>query len=257
MTETPESAPAVVTPGQAAYERHQIVLRRRFPGIAPIAWAELDAEAQGDWESVARDAIETAESHSAIYLNEIDRLATALRTIRDAHAPGEPGFDVARRTLDDASRVIGTRPDPRLVALDPAAPGRQARQLDTALRGLVQIREHVNDMAERDWADVGLVVNDVIAEVNEIAAGQWMAARPQSATDRITEDTKAYIATRAGSFVTASLVQRHVRIGWARAATELNRLADDHVISMPDSKGRYTVLHVPATATETITKGEA
>jgi hypothetical protein len=126
MTETTGTAPVAVTPGQAAYERCHAAQRRRFPGIAPIAWGELDAEAQADWESVAQDAIETAESHSAIYLNEIGRLAAALRTIRDAHAPGEPGFDVARQTLDDASRVIGVRPvpqpapDPRLVALDPA-----------------------------------------------------------------------------------------------------------------------------------------
>ena len=68
-----------------------------------------------------------------------------------------------------------------------------------------------------------------------------------TAGDRITEDTKAYVATRAGTFVTGSLVQRHVRIGFARAVTELNQMADDRLIGMPDAKGRYTVPHVPAT----------
>jgi hypothetical protein len=60
-----------------------------------------------------------------------------------------------------------------------STPGRQARQLDAALRGLAQIREHVLEMGERDWADVGRIVDDVIAEVNEIADGRRMAIRPQ------------------------------------------------------------------------------
>lgn len=73
---------------------------------------------------------------------------------------------------------------------------------------------------------------------------------PQTAPtvgDRITKDTKAYVATRAGTFVTGSLVQRHVRVGFARAVTELNQMADDRLIGMPDTKGRYAVPHAPAT----------
>lgn len=63
------------------------------------------------------------------------------------------------------------------------APGRQARQLDAALRGLAQIREHVED-EHRKWPDVELVVSDVISEINEIADGKWMAPATASQARR-------------------------------------------------------------------------
>jgi hypothetical protein len=55
MTGTSDTAPAAVTPGQAAYERWHIFQRRRFPGIAPILWGELGAEARAEWENIAQD----------------------------------------------------------------------------------------------------------------------------------------------------------------------------------------------------------
>jgi hypothetical protein len=76
-------------------------------------------------------------------------------------------------------------------------------------------------------------------------------SRPKPAPDRITEDTRAYVSTRAGGHVTAVMLQRRVRIGFVRAARELNRLADDHAIGMPDAKGRYTVPPAFVAATQT------
>lgn len=163
MTDTSETAPAAVTPGQAAYERWHIFQRRRFPGIAPILWGELGAEAQAEWENIAQDAIETAESHSTIYLYEIGRLATALRTIRDAHAPGEPGFDVARQTLDDASRVIGVRPVPQD---DGETPGYwQVRTALTAATHALQLAQFGTD------DNLAALARETLAKVDEIMNG--------------------------------------------------------------------------------------
>lgn len=45
------------TPGQAVYEAQHAALRRHFPGIAEIGWDELGAEAQAEWEGIARTGI--------------------------------------------------------------------------------------------------------------------------------------------------------------------------------------------------------
>jgi hypothetical protein len=172
MTETPESAPAVVTPGQAAYERHQIVLRRRFPGIAPIGWDELDAEAQADWVSIARDAAAAQEPQPA---------------------PGCPSCG------QRGGPYCEPHPSAKRVSHEPIVPAEDPR---------------------------------------------FTAA-------------KEYAARRVGSYITAPLVQRHVRVGFATAVRLIGELADAGLIAVSATKGRYTVLHVPATATETITKGEA
>ncbi len=103
------------TPGQASWTARVLLLEGSPDN--PDDYAEitsrwdrwLDDDQRAAEEVGARAAIDTAESHSAIYLNEISRLAAALRAIRDASAPGEAGFDVARRTLDDASRLIPDR----------------------------------------------------------------------------------------------------------------------------------------------------
>jgi hypothetical protein len=81
------------------------------------------------------------------------------------------------------------------------------------------------------------------------------AAAPRSVADRIAEDTRAYVSTRAGSFVTAFLVDHNVHVGFARAAMELDRLSDDHAISMPDANGRYTVPAEFVAATQTSSEG--
>jgi hypothetical protein len=102
-----------------------------------------------------------------------------------------------------------------------------------------------------DFGDAGRLLTAINTEARR---GLDATQKPQPAPDRITEDTRAYVATRAGGYVTAAMVQRRVHIGWARAATVLNQMADGGEISLPDSKGRYTVPHAPAT--ETVTKGE-
>ena len=45
------------TPGRAVYEAQHAAMRRRFPGIAEIRWNELGAEAQAEWEDIARAGI--------------------------------------------------------------------------------------------------------------------------------------------------------------------------------------------------------
>jgi hypothetical protein len=45
------------TPGRAVYEAQHAAMRRRFPGIAEIRWDELSAEAQAEWEDIARAGI--------------------------------------------------------------------------------------------------------------------------------------------------------------------------------------------------------
>jgi hypothetical protein len=66
---------------------------------------------------------------------------------------------------------------------------------------------------------------------------------PQPA-EPLADTTARYVATRVGSYVTASMVQRHVRVGFAKAASLLQGLADAGAIE-PGSKGRYTVLSAP------------
>jgi DNA segregation ATPase FtsK/SpoIIIE-like protein len=56
-----------------------------------------------------------------------------------------------------------------------------------------------------------------------------------------------YIAERAGSYVTAAMVQRRVRVGYARAACELDLLAAAGVIAPFDADGRYAVPSRPTT----------
>ena len=56
-----------------------------------------------------------------------------------------------------------------------------------------------------------------------------------------------YVAERAGSYLTAAMVQRRVRVGYARAACELDRLAREGVIAPFDANGRYAV---PAAKTD-------
>jgi hypothetical protein len=104
----------------------------------------------------------------------------------------DPEFLIAHvtgRALNDdgtPAYVTGMSPNARTITAArrgaTAAPaiGRQARQLDAALRGLATIREHVLEMGERDWADVGRIVDDVITEVNEIADGE-PTATPKAA----------------------------------------------------------------------------
>jgi hypothetical protein len=133
-----------VTPGRASWTTRALILEGSPDD--PDDYAEitsrwerwLDDDQREAEEAGAGSAIETAESHSAIYLNEIDRLATALRAIRDAHAPGEPGFDIASRTLDDAARAISIHPAPRTA-------GGQLRTVE-ALHGLV--RDMLQDMPD-------------------------------------------------------------------------------------------------------------
>jgi len=69
----------------------------------------------------------------------------------------------------------------------------------------------------------------------------------------IRQALSGYLAERAGSYVTAGMVQRKVRVGYARAAYLLDALARDGEIGQPDSKGRYAV--PPATASETTNEG--
>lgn len=68
------------------------------------------------------------------------------------------------------------------------------------------------------------------------------------AREQVKRHLADYLAERAGSYVSAAMVQRKIRVGFARAVDELNRLADVGVIGMPDSRGRYTVPKTPAAA---------
>lgn len=63
--------------------------------------------------------------------------------------------------------------------------------------------------------------------------------------DKIAADVAEYAAARAGTYVTPAMVQRRVRIGFARAARELDRLADAGAVGKPDSRGRYPVPSSP------------
>ena len=142
-----------VTPGRASWTTRALILEGSPDD--PDDYAEITSrwerwldDGQRDAEEAgARSAIETAESHSAIYLNEIDRLATALRAIRDAHAPGEPGFDVACRALNEASQAISIHPVPR------TAGGmlRTAEALQALIRDMLQAFPDTAD--EPQWRD--------------------------------------------------------------------------------------------------------
>ena len=75
------------------------------------------------------------------------------------------------------------------------------------------------------------------------------------AAEQVKQALSGYLAERAGGYVTAPMVQRKVRVGYARAAYLLDALARDGEISDPDSRGRYTVPPAPPSATETTTEG--
>jgi DNA segregation ATPase FtsK/SpoIIIE-like protein len=47
------------------------------------------------------------------------------------------------------------------------------------------------------------------------------------------------------------MVQRRVRVGYAKAARLLDDLAETGVVMPPDGKGRYAVPSIPQSATET------
>jgi hypothetical protein len=65
---------------------------------------------------------------------------------------------------------------------------------------------------------------------------------PPAIDDRDVTETREYVATRAGGYVTASLVRRHVSgVGYGRAAVLLARLARAGVIAGPDERARYAV----------------
>jgi hypothetical protein len=68
---------------------------------------------------------------------------------------------------------------------------------------------------------------------------------------QVDESLARYIATRTGNWLTASEVQRHVRVGHARAVLLLDGLAEAAVLVPRDDKGRYVVPYVPATAVST------
>jgi hypothetical protein len=158
---------------------------------------------------------------TAVYLATIARLAAGLRDIRDAN-PGAPAGAYAR---DRAVLALG--------ALPPGIPP--------------------------GFDGVGRLRDAIAGHECSFAPGLPGPCECGSAyaDGQVRRALAEYLAERAGGYVTAAMVRRRVRVGYARAMTELNRLADEHVISTPDSKGRYTVHRAPATAAETITEGKA
>jgi hypothetical protein len=206
---------AEMTPGQAAYERWHANLRREFPGIAPVLWGELGGKARAGWGDVAGDAID-ARVASIVRAAGGDTVIVAFKDPVGEHEAEEmldrwreygpddssliivesaAGIDVAAKagpqaeirtcycgTTATVMRGVFPHPDcDGSVLREPQpAPGRQARQLDAALRGIAEIRNHVHDDLP-DWADVQQVVDEVIAEINELADLPPAAPKPAPA----------------------------------------------------------------------------
>jgi hypothetical protein len=98
------------TPGQAAYERAHAAMRRRFSGIAPIAWDELAAEAQADWEDVAGEANSALNEAIAKVVAERDRLRGELAETREALALAmTPGALEGIAIIADDEELAGLR----------------------------------------------------------------------------------------------------------------------------------------------------
>jgi hypothetical protein len=118
------SAPAGVTPARAAYERMHSAQRRRFPGIAPIAWGELDEEAQADWKDIALAAAGDAASEATYAFAKNEILANAgpewgaplapeqlaIEYVRHLEAGTARLAGLVRQALDDAGAVEDAQP---------------------------------------------------------------------------------------------------------------------------------------------------
>jgi hypothetical protein len=118
---------SAVTAGQAVYERWHSLLRQRFPGIAPIAWDELDGEAHAEWEDIARAGFAAyieangGDPVDVATLGSVARLSAGLRDVQHACGRGDAPHviaSVAVAALADVDRLTagntGPHPDQAL-----------------------------------------------------------------------------------------------------------------------------------------------
>lgn len=174
-----------VTPGPPPRDHGQAT-----PGQAADVAAGLEARQRArEASDLMRAAMAASDAHSAVGTDDWPAWEAAAKAAHEILAAAAPAAQ---------------QPQP--------APGRQAAQHAAALRGLAQIREHVHDDLP-DWADVQLVVDDVIAEVNELADAAAPDV-PQPAPElagqlRASED--------AGNRLRAALMAAHKegRTAWA------------------------------------------
>jgi hypothetical protein len=116
----------------------------------------------------------------------------------------------------------------------------------------------VRDLAE-EWAAIRTMSGAPLAAAGvrllqivspeRFRAGELSVAGPAAlppADDRDIVGTREYVASCAGGYVTASMVRRHVRVGYGRAAVLLGRLARAGEIIGPDERARYAVPRKPA-----------
>lgn len=107
------------TPAQAAYERHQTLMRRRFPGIAPIGWEELDDRAHADWQEIAGEANSALNTAIAKIVAERNRLksdfAETRRALALAMTPG--ALECAAIIANDETCDLVEDPPPAEVAV--------------------------------------------------------------------------------------------------------------------------------------------
>jgi len=129
---------SAVTPGQAVYEAHHASQRRRFPGIAPIGWYELSAEAQAEWEVIAGAGTGTALAALR------DQLATEAARLRGLLAAERERF---RRAQAEAKRLRA------LVARRERARGAEKLLTPAEAAGML----HVHQRTLKRWADAGKV----------------------------------------------------------------------------------------------------
>jgi len=129
-----------------------------------------------------------------------------------------------------------------VIAADIEVNGSLTAALATAVDMLERVALGTDDrlaaLAGEALAKVDKLAEDA-AVVDQIMV---RALLPPAIDDRDVAETREYVATRAGGYVTASLVRRHVSgVGYGRAAVLLARLARAGVIVGPDERARYAV----------------
>ncbi len=180
--------------------------------------------------------------------------------------PGKPAIAYKRTTLDESDmrrrisdayvpRKIGVTLNDRLsFKVDDSLHLKQLVALELMQKDQRHQNDQAEDMAQAFDADVALMVGEVVATYNFLIAHLGGLAEPEQ--DLLTtpnnpaqpEDSEDDLYMEAAAIViknqrpSISFVQRHLRIGYNRAARLIEDMENDGIVSTMDSSGSRKVL---------------
>ncbi len=180
--------------------------------------------------------------------------------------PGKPAIAYKRTTLDESDmrrrisdayvpRKIGVTLNDRLsFKVDDSLHLKQLVALELRQKDQRHQNDQAEDMAQAFDADVALMVGEVVATYNFLIAHLGGLAEPEQ--DLLTtpnnpaqpEDSEDDLYMEAAAIViknqrpSISFVQRHLRIGYNRAARLIEDMENDGIVSTMDSSGSRKVL---------------